>query len=136
MRKIIENDRDCATLCDASVRAKEKQKPEFSDFDTSYKKYDKISEFAKEAKEEVVNHLTINLNNQKYLPKDYYDNPENKNFGERFQPFSMPVPGSRRENAGILFPEKSFLSRERKFRLHSTGIFDTIKKTAKELFRQ
>ena len=63
--------------------AKEKQKPEFSDFDTSYKKYDKISEFAKEAKEEVVNHLTINLNNQKYLPKDYYDNPEKKNFGER-----------------------------------------------------
>ena len=63
--------------------AKEKQKPEFSDFDTSYKKYDKISEFAKEAKEEVVNHLTINLKNQKYLPKDYYDNPENKNFGER-----------------------------------------------------
>jgi hypothetical protein len=63
--------------------AKEKQKPEFSDFDTSYKKFDKISEFAKEAREEVVNHLTININNQKYLPKDYYDNPENKNFGER-----------------------------------------------------
>ena len=60
-----------------------KSKPEFSDFDTSYKKIDKIAEFSKEANEKVITHLIINSNNQKYLPKDYYDNPENKNFGER-----------------------------------------------------
>ena len=63
--------------------AQAKPKPEFADFDTSYKKIDKISEFSKEKHEKVVTHLTINTNNQKYLPKDYYDNPENKNFGER-----------------------------------------------------
>ena len=60
-----------------------KPKPEIADFDTSYKKIDKISEFAKEKHEKVINYLTINVNNQKYLPKDYFDNPENKNFGER-----------------------------------------------------
>ena len=60
-----------------------KPKPEFSDFDTSYKKIDKIAEFSKEANEKVITHLIINSNNQKYLPKDYYDNPENQNFGER-----------------------------------------------------
>ena len=60
-----------------------KPKSDFVDFDTRYKKLDKISEFNKDLNEKVVNHLTINLNNQKYLPKDYYDNPENKNFGER-----------------------------------------------------
>ena len=31
----------------------------------------------------MITHLIINSNNQKYLPKDYYDNPENQNFGER-----------------------------------------------------
>ena len=60
-----------------------KPKSDFIDFDTRYKKLDKISEFNKDLNEKVVNHLTINLNNQKYLPKDYFDNPENKNFGER-----------------------------------------------------
>ena len=60
-----------------------KQKQEFKDFDTSYKKYDKNTALTKELNEEVVNHLTININNQKYLPRDYYDNPENQNFGER-----------------------------------------------------
>ena len=63
--------------------AKAKPKPEFTDFDTRYKKVDKLEEFNKEKNEEVINHLIINLDNQKYLPKDYYDNPENKNFGER-----------------------------------------------------
>ena len=63
--------------------AKAKPKPEFTDFDTRYKKVDKLKEFNKEKNEEVINHLIINLDNQKYLPKDYYDNPENKNFGER-----------------------------------------------------
>ena len=63
--------------------AQEKPKPEFADFDTRFKKIDKISEFSKEKHEKVVTHLTININNQKYLPKDYYDNPEKKNFGER-----------------------------------------------------
>ena len=62
---------------------KAKPKPEFTDFDTRYKKVDKLEEFNKEKNEEVINHLIINLDNQKYLPKDYYDNPENKNFGER-----------------------------------------------------
>ena len=60
-----------------------KPKQEFKDFDTSYKKYDKNTALTKELNEEVVNHLTININNQKYLPRDYYDNPENQNFGER-----------------------------------------------------
>ena len=63
--------------------AQPKQKPEFSDFDTTFKKKDKTKEFVEELNEEVVNHLDINQNNQKYLPKDYYDNPEGKNFGER-----------------------------------------------------
>ncbi len=63
--------------------AQPKQKPEFSDFDTTFKKKDKTKEFIEELNEEVVNHLDINQNNQKYLPKDYYDNPEGKNFGER-----------------------------------------------------
>ena len=63
--------------------AKAKPKHEFTDFDTRYKKVDKLEEFNKEKNEEVINHLIINLDNQKYLPKDYYDNPENKNFGER-----------------------------------------------------
>ena len=63
--------------------AQPKPKPEFSDFDTSYKKKDKTKEFVNELHEEVVTHLDINQNNQKYLPKDYYDNPEGKNFGER-----------------------------------------------------
>ena len=63
--------------------AQPKQKPEFSDFDTTFKKKDKTKEFGEELNEEVVNHLDINQNNQKYLPKDYYDNPEGKNFGER-----------------------------------------------------
>ena len=63
-------------------KVEEKPKEEYSDFDTSYKKIDKISEFNKEINEKVINHLIINVNNQKYLPKDYY-NPENKNFGER-----------------------------------------------------
>ena len=62
---------------------KEKPKQEFPEFDTTYQKYDKISEFRKEFNEKPVNYLTINASNQKYLPKDYYDNPENKNFGER-----------------------------------------------------
>ena len=64
-------------------KVEEQPKPEFSDFDTSYKKIDKLSEYNKEKNEKVIDHLIINLNNQKYLPKDYYDNPENKNFGER-----------------------------------------------------
>ena len=63
--------------------AQPKQKPEFSDFDTTFKKKDKTKEFVEELNQEVVNHLDINQNNQKYLPKDYYDNPEGKNFGER-----------------------------------------------------
>jgi hypothetical protein len=63
--------------------AQPKPKPEFSDFDTSYKKKDKTKEFVDELHEKVVNHLDINQNNQKYLPKDYYDNPDGKNFGER-----------------------------------------------------
>ena len=63
--------------------AQPKPKPEFSDFDTSYKKKDKTKEFVTQLHEKVVNHLDINQNNQKYLPKDYYDNPEGKNFGER-----------------------------------------------------
>ena len=63
--------------------AEPKPKQEFPDFDTTYKKKDKTEEFVKELHEEVVNHLNINQNNQKYLPKDYYDNPEGKNFGER-----------------------------------------------------
>jgi hypothetical protein len=63
--------------------AQPKPKPEFSDFDTSYKKKDKTKEFVAELHEKVVNHLDINQNNQKYLPKDYYDNPDGKNFGER-----------------------------------------------------
>ena len=64
-------------------KVEEKPKEEYTDFDTTYKKLDKISEFNKEINEKVINHLIINVNNQKYLPKDYYDNPENKNFGER-----------------------------------------------------
>ena len=63
--------------------AQPKPKPEFSDFDTSYKKKDKTKEFITELHEKVVNHLDINQSNQKYLPKDYYDNPDGKNFGER-----------------------------------------------------
>ena len=63
--------------------AQPKPKPEYSDFDTTYQKKDKTKEFVSELNEEVVNHLNINQNNQKYLPKDYYDNPEGKNFGER-----------------------------------------------------
>ena len=63
--------------------AQPKPKPEFSDFDTSYKKKDKTKEFVTELHEKVVNHLDINQSNQKYLPKDYYDNPDGKNFGER-----------------------------------------------------
>ena len=63
--------------------AKPKPKPEFSDFDTTYKKKDKTKEIVSELNEEVVQHLDINQNNQKYLPKDYYSNPEGKNFGER-----------------------------------------------------
>jgi hypothetical protein len=63
--------------------AQPKQKPEFSDFDTTFKKKDKTKEFVEELNQELVNHLDINQNNQKYLPKDYYDNPEGKNFGER-----------------------------------------------------
>jgi len=52
---------------------------------TQFKQFmlDKNKEFAEEINEKVVNKLNINQNNQKYLPKDYYDNPENKNFGER-----------------------------------------------------
>ena len=64
-------------------KVEEKPKEEYTDFDTTYKKIDKISAFNKEINEKVINHLIINVNNQKYLPKDYYDNPENKNFGER-----------------------------------------------------
>ena len=64
-------------------KVEEKPKEEFTDFDTTYKKIDKISEFNKELNAKVINHLIININNQKYLPKNYYDNPENKNFGER-----------------------------------------------------
>ena len=63
--------------------AQPKPKSEYSDFDTTYQKKDKTKEFVSELNEEVVNHLNINQNNQKYLPKDYYDNPEGKNFGER-----------------------------------------------------
>ena len=63
--------------------AQPKPKPEFADFDTTFKKKDKVAEFVKELHEEVVTHLDINQKNQKYLPKDYYDNPEGKNFGER-----------------------------------------------------
>ena len=63
--------------------AQPKPKPEFSDFDTTYKRKDKNKEFVEELHEEVVNHLNINQNNQKYLPKDYYDNPNGENFGER-----------------------------------------------------
>ena len=64
-------------------KVEEKPKEEFTDFDTTYKKIDKLSEFNKELNAKVINHLIININNQKYLPKGYYDNPENKNFGER-----------------------------------------------------
>ena len=64
-------------------KVEEKPKEEFTDFDTTYKKIDKLSEFNKELNAKVINHLIININNQKYLPKNYYDNPENKNFGER-----------------------------------------------------
>ena len=60
-----------------------KEKPEYTDFDTTFKKKDKNKEFAEEINEKVVNKLNINQNNQKYLPKDYYDNPDGKNFGER-----------------------------------------------------
>jgi len=60
-----------------------KEKPEYTDFDTRFKKKDKNKEFAEEINEKVVNKLNINQNNQKYLPKDYYDNPDGKNFGER-----------------------------------------------------
>ena len=63
--------------------AQPKPKPEFSDFDTTYKRKDKTEEFVSELHEEVINHLIINQNNQKYLPKDYYDNPNGQNFGER-----------------------------------------------------
>ena len=63
--------------------AQPKPKPEFSDFDTTYKRKDKTEEFVSELHEEVINHLIINQNNQKYLPKDYYDNPKGQNFGER-----------------------------------------------------
>ena len=73
-----------------------KPKPEFSDFDTSYKKIDKIAEFSKEANEKVITHLIINSNNQKYLPKDYYDNPENQNFGERL--YNKEKKNERRSN--------------------------------------
>ena len=60
-----------------------KEKPEYTDFDTTFKKKDKNKEFAEEINEKVVNKLNINQNNQKYLPKNYYDNPDGKNFGER-----------------------------------------------------
>ena len=63
--------------------AQEKPKQEFLNFDTSYRRKDKTKEIVAELNEEVINHLNINPNNQKYLPKDYYDNPEGKNFGER-----------------------------------------------------
>ena len=63
--------------------AQPKPKQEFADFDTSYKKIDRTKEIVTELNEEVVTHLDINQGNQKYLPKDYYDNPEGKNFGER-----------------------------------------------------
>ena len=63
--------------------ARPKPKEEFVEFDTTYKIKDKTKELVAELNEEVVNHLNINQNNQKYLPKDYYDNPEGKNFGER-----------------------------------------------------
>ena len=72
------------TICyQNKKRQKVEEKIKEEDFDTTYKKIDKISEFNKEINEKVINHLIINVNNQKYLPKDYYDNPENKNFGER-----------------------------------------------------
>ena len=58
--------------------AQPKPKSEYSDFDATYQKKDKTKEFVSELNEEVVNHLNINQNNQKYLPKDYYDNPEGK----------------------------------------------------------
>ena len=71
------------TICyQNKKRQKVEEKIKEEDFDTTYKKIDKISEFNKEINEKVINHLIINVNNQKYLPKDYYDNPENKNFGE------------------------------------------------------
>ena len=60
---------------------KSNQKQDFPEFDTHFEKYDKISQFRQEFNEKPVNHLTINTSNQKYLPKDYFDNPENKNFG-------------------------------------------------------
>ena len=60
---------------------KSNQKQDFPEFDTHFEKYDKISQFRQEINEKPVNHLTINTSNQKYLPKDYFDNPENKNFG-------------------------------------------------------
>ena len=63
--------------------AQPKPKEELVEFDTTYKIKDKTKELVTELNEEVVNHLNINKNNQKYLPKDYYDNPEGKNFGER-----------------------------------------------------
>ena len=66
-----------------SQKVVSKPKSEYKDFDTRFKKIDKAEEFSKSIKEEVVNNLQIYKNNQKYLPKDYYDNPENKNFGER-----------------------------------------------------
>ena len=72
------------TICyQNKKRQKVEEKIKEEDFDTTYKKIDKISQFNKEINEKVINHLIINVNNQKYLPKDYYDNPENKNFGER-----------------------------------------------------
>ena len=46
--------------------AQPKPKPEYSDFDTTYQKKDKTKEFVSELNEEVVNHLNINQNNQKY----------------------------------------------------------------------
>ena len=65
------------TICyQNKKRQKVEEKIKEEDFDTTYKKIDKISEFNKEINEKVINHLIINVNNQKYLPKDRLYNRE------------------------------------------------------------